>query len=68
MLSAEYDYNEDIAVKQEDAMRIGYDLGMEQGLKDSIRKLMKNLNISADEAMGFLDIPKEDRDRYLDRL
>ena len=72
MLTAEYDYNEDIAVKQEDAMNIGYNLGMEQGIEqgviESIHKLMKNMNISADEPMGYLDIPKEDREGYLDKL
>ena len=76
MLTAEYDYNEDIAVKQEDAMNIGYNLGVEQGIEqgieqgviESIHKLMKNMNISADEPMGYLDIPKEDREGYLDKL
>ena len=31
MLTTEYDYNEDIAVKQEDALNIGFNLGVEQG-------------------------------------
>ena len=84
MLTAEYDYNEDIAVKQEDAMSIGFNLGMEQGLEqglergieqgleqgvtDSIRKLRENMNISTDEAMNYLGIPDEDRNKYSEKL
>ncbi len=84
MLTAEYDYNEDIAVKQEDAMSIGFNLGMEQGLEQglerglergieqgiisSIRKLRENMNISTDEAMNYLGIPDEDRNKYSEKL
>ena len=38
--------------------------GREQSLLESIRNLMKNLKLSAEQAMDALGIPKDDQARY----
>ncbi len=68
MLFAEYDYNEDIAVKQAEAYEEGVANGLEEGIETSIRRLMNNMNISQDKAMDYLGIPEEDRDKYMEKV
>ena len=46
----------------------GVEKGIEQNSLDSIRSLMNNLKISANEAMNYLDIPKEKQEVYLEKL
>ena len=41
----------------------GYGQGREEERVASVRNLMQNLHITAEEAMQALNIPQEDRDR-----
>ena len=44
------------------------DEGMEQGIElnqtDSIKKLMKNMNLTIDQAMNALEVPEDKREKY----
>lgn len=46
----------------------GINIGREEGILLSIRKVMENLKYSADQAMDFLGISEDDRTRYLQKL
>ena len=43
-------------------------IGMERGKADSVRNLMKNLKLTAEQAMDALGIPKSDYNKYLTML
>ena len=62
----------DIIKAHDDGIREGISQGMEEGrdntIISSIRSMMKNLKISAEEAMESLDIPKSERSKYMARL
>ena len=49
-----------------------HDDGIEEGREEekisSLRSMMKNLKLSAEEAMDSLDIPKSERSKYMSRL
>ena len=61
-------------------MKLNYDEGKEDGIKEGIEQgkeeekvsslcsMMKNLKMSAEEAMETLDIPKSERSKYMARL
>lgn len=69
MLTAEYDYDMDIMVKQEEAREEGRSEATENGAKgivqmgkefrlsndDILARLQENLKISLEEAKGYLD-------------
>ena len=44
------------------------DEGMEKGIElnqtDSIKKLMKNMNLTIDQAMNALEVPADKREKY----
>ena len=44
------------------------DEGMEKGIElnqtDSIKKLMKNMNLTIDQAMNALEVPTDKREKY----
>ena len=44
------------------------DEGMEKGIElketDSIKKLMKNMNLTIDQAMNALEVPEDKREKY----
>ena len=42
--------------------------GKEEEKVSSLRSMMKNLKMSAEEAMESLDIPKSERSKYMARL
>ena len=42
--------------------------GREEGLLESVKKLMKNLKVSAEQAMDSLEIPEDMRQKYLSML
>ena len=46
----------------------GIEKGIEQNSLSSIKNLMNSLKISADEAMSYLGIAEDDRDKYLKKL
>ena len=46
----------------------GITQGKEQSLLESIRNLMKNLKLTAQQAMDALEIPKDDQARYAAKL
>ena len=47
------------------------DEGMEKGIElnqtDSIKKLMKNMNLTIDQAMNALEVPTDKREKYRKR-
>ena len=53
-------------------MKLNYEEGIKEGREDekvsSLRSMMKNLKMSAEEAMETLDIPKSERSKYMARL
>ncbi|MBQ7148638.1 MAG: hypothetical protein IJR96_07780 [Pseudobutyrivibrio sp.] len=56
------DYREIIGTEK------GLKQGQEQTLLSSIRNVMQNFNVTAEQAMKSLEIPKEDYDKYLHML
>ncbi len=42
----------------------GVEKGKELSLLESIKKMMKNLKLTAQQAMDTLEIPKDDQARY----
>ena len=46
----------------------GIEQGIEQGVLSSIKNLMDSMKISASDAMDYLKIPEEQRDKYLKKL
>ena len=40
------------------------DEGMELKETDSIKKLMKNMNLTIDQAMNALEVPEDKREKY----
>ena len=54
------------------AERRGREEGREEGVESekiaSIKKLMKNGNMSLEQAMTLLEIPSEEREQYVKRL
>lgn len=57
---------------REEGRKEGRKEGREQGTRDtllaSIRSMMKNLKLTAEEAMGALDIPQSERSKYASKL
>lgn len=43
----------------------GREEGREETLVQNLRSIMKKLNLSADKAMDFLDVPNDKRDHLL---
>ncbi|WP_418745982.1 hypothetical protein [Frisingicoccus sp.] len=52
----------------EEARREGHDLGLTEGKEaerlESIKKLMETMGWTAEQAMGALQIPAEEREQY----
>ena len=48
------------------------DEGMEKGIElnqtDSIKKLMKNMNLTIDQAMNALEVPTDKREKYRETI
>lgn len=42
----------------------GMKKGMELSLTDSIKKLMKNANLTIEQAMNVLEVPEDKREKY----
>ena len=69
MLTAEYDYDTDMMVKQEEAREEGREEGKEEGREEgrkeatlnSIRNIMLNLKKTSEEAMDILGCTEEER-------
>ena len=49
----------------EEIFNEGLEQGLEQRLFDDIRKLVANLGMSVRDALDALEVPEEDRERYL---
>lgn len=43
---------------------LGIRKGRQEGLRDSLQNLMKNMKLSLEQAMNALEIPEEERDKY----
>lgn len=69
-----YEYDEERELKliraDERALgeEIGKEIGEEIGKAENIKKMIKNLNMSAEQAMDVLEIPEEERSRYLELI
>lgn len=51
----------------DEGMEKGIEKGIEQGIEkgiDSIKKLMKNMNLTIEQAMNALEIPEDKREKY----
>ena len=52
----------------EKGVKKGIEMGIEKGidfsLTDSIKKLMKNTNLTIDQAMNVLEVPDDKREKY----
>ena len=57
---------------REEGIKKGREEGREEGrestLASSIRSMMSKLKLSAEEAMDILDIPKNERSKYMTKL
>lgn len=42
----------------------GMEKGIELSLTDSIKKLMKNANLTIEQAMNALEVPEDKREKY----
>ena len=67
------EYNEKLREKtlREEGWEDGLAQGLEQGrsaMAEAIRKVMANMNLSADQAMEFLGIAEKDREQYRNLL
>ena len=57
-----YEYNE---AEEKEKMRIAErEAGREEGLEFDLRKIMKNLKLSLEQAMDVLEVPSQDREKY----
>jgi|GEM_PF-1889434 len=76
MLLTEYNEAASHELFQLEGERIGHEKGLKEGLKqgadgarlEDIRTAMQKLNLSADAAMDFFDIPQELREKYAKEL
>lgn len=51
----------------DEGMEKGIEKGIEQGIEkgiDSIKKLMKNMSWTIDQAMNALEVPEDKREKY----
>ena len=48
----------------EKGIKKGIEKGIELSLTNSIKKLMKNTNLTIDQAMDVLEVPKNEREKY----
>ena len=68
MLLTEYNEAESHELFQLEGERIGREKGVEIATVQYIRKVMLKMHCSADEAMDFLDVPQEMREKYTKEL
>ena len=52
----------------DDGYGTGYDTGQTDKTLDAVRKMMKKLKLTAEEALDILDVPEEEQSDYLQRL
>ena len=48
----------------DEGMEKGIKKGIELSLTNSIKKLMKNTNLTIDQAMNVLEVPENEREKY----
>ena len=53
---------------KEEMIRIGHAEGSECKLLENLRAVMTNLNLTAEKAMDVLNVPQEERAKYLQQL
>lgn len=61
----EYDEEKELKLLRESEREFGIDIGRDEACIANIKKMMKNLNLTAEQAMDVLEIPKEKRREYL---
>ena len=64
----EYDEEKELRLLREAEREYGIEIGMEKGKEEervaNIKKVMINLNLTAEQAMDVLEIPEEKREEY----
>ena len=73
MLLTEYNEKEAMELFKEEGREEGREEGLEEGMEkgrekervSSIQKIMAKLGYTAEKAMDFLDIPKEEQGKYI---
>ena len=53
---------------REEGLKEGLKKGIEEGRLNSVKALMKNAKVSAQEAMKILDVPSEEQQKLLPLL
>ena len=53
---------------REEGLKEGLQKGIEEGRLNSVKALMKNAKVSAQEAMKILDVPSEEQQKLLPLL
>ena len=48
----------------EKGIKTGIEKGIELSLTNSIKKLMKNTNLTIDQVMDVLEVPQNEREKY----
>ena len=53
---------------REEGIKVGHKKGREEEKLNSIRSLMKKLNLTLEQAMDVLDVPKSEQEKYAHML
>jgi len=64
----EYDKERELKLIRADERELGEEIGKEIGKAENIKQMIKNLNMTAGHAMDVLEIPQEERNRYLELI
>ena len=76
MFLMEYDYKDDIASQREESFEMGLERGLEKGRAsgleegrlEDMRLMMQKLSMSLPQVMETLNIPPEERGKYISLL
>jgi hypothetical protein len=68
MLLMEYDEQKTLDYLRKEALEDGIEQGIELSTFNDIRSLMESMNLSAEEAVKALKVPKEKREYYIGKL
>ena len=49
---------------KEEGIQLGIQSGIQTGIQTGIQKLIRNLHMTAEEAMDVLEIPEAERSKY----
>ena len=55
---------EELEEARREGLTEGHDLGLEEGQREAIKKLVETMGWTAEQAMDALQIPAEEREKY----